>query len=1160
MTPAPPTIRAFGPLRVMAGGVEQEIRRRRERNVLAVLLSQQGELISADRLVQQVWGLDAPREALGSLQVAIARLRGILEPERPARAPATVLISSAIGYRLALDDPAVDVWDFAGRALAAIGSDATASGDRRDPSARLRVTSEALASWSGDPYTDCDAEPAVREAERLADLRLAVAEINAQARLDLGDPVRAATDLAPLLAENPYRERLWALSALADYRCARQGKALDTIRTLRRRLAEDLGIDPTSEIATLESAILAQDQILQGPPRPLSIDRPAVDSGPFGSGTSGLAARSMAVPASVPDSRDTTAGPVEIGSLGRDDALAAVRALLDRLVAEETGGFLVISGEPGIGKSRLAQDLTALAGLRGARVVAGRCHADFAPALWRWLPVVRDLVGDAPEPTGDTHLILPQAAGIAVDPLAPLLSISASSAVAVDRDAGSMLRLFDAVRDLLTRAASGKPLVVVLEDLHWADTTSLRLLAHLATSGVAGPVLIVATIRTGEGSRPEPLVAAMAAMSRASASRIRLDGLGAESVGALLSRMIEAHDPRLDAVVSAATGGNPFFVLEYAHLLQARDDLAPGRFDPTALPIPDGIADVLHQRVERLPRDAATTLRIAALTGPAIDPGLVAEITGSDVDDILDHLDLALAAGILTERPSGYGFSHALTREVLAAELSAGRRIRLHDRIARVLLESAGDDPDRAAEIAHHAYQAAALGPEQASRAAPALERATAVAETRQAFDESLALWRRASDTINGPQADLRQVPDRLGEARSLFRLARYPEARAVVAEAVIIAGDGGRWSLVGQGAAILNRSGVWSWSEHEVLDEPFAAALESAVGWVDNATGARILAALARIFATAGRQDKADDFGMRAQRVARLTGDDALLAEVLFASAMSSFGPGKVAQRLRYTTELTTMQLRGELAVYADFVHGQTLFASARVDEADAVVARCRAALADLHHSGIEIPMLWWRLARARDRDDLAEADAVLAEMAAYHDRGLIVGAGLDVLFALHSRPPGTPLDDESLRSARVGQASLRARVAFEAMETGRDEDARNLIGPPPAPGAAHYAVLAAYCLRIAVHASGGPGRVLDDELGFLRAHAGAVVVYGTVEHLGAVDYFIALGDLARGDLASSRRHLESARDLLQRMDIRPWLRRADALAARLDADIGTG
>ena len=698
-----------------------------------------------------------------------------------------------------------------------------------------------------------------------------------------------------------------------------------------------------------------------------------------------------------------------------------------------------------------------------------------------------------------------------------------------------------------------RPLVVVLEDLHWADTTSLRLLAHLATTGVTGPALVVATIRTGEGEPSESLRAAMAAMSRAAVSRIRLGGLTRESIGVLLGRFLDDHDPRLDVVVTDATGGNPFFVLEYARLLQVRDDLTPDRFVPDDLPVPDGVTDVLQQRIGRLPADAIATLRTAALVGPTIEPDMIGEIIGTPIEDILDHLDLALASGILTERPKGYAFSHALTREVLAAQWSAGRRIRMHDTIARALQARWADDPDRLAEIAHHAYQAAALGQEQSDRAVVALELAAKVAEARQAFDESLALWRRASETVSGSDAPVRRLPHLLGEARSLFRLARSADARTLVTQAVTTAAAAGRWSSVAQAATILNRAGVWTWREHGMPDEGFIAAMESALSWVDSATGARLLAALELEYSNAGATELADERGERAIQLARSTGDEALLAEVLFAGTMASYGPGKVPTRLTRTEELVTLPLRGELVAYADFVHAQALFAAGRVEEADAAAARCRADLSDLHHTGIEIPMLWWRLARARDCDDHATAAEVLAELGGYRERGVLTGTGLDLLYLMRTRAAGSPFPDELLSFARRVGGGMRALVGFEAMEAGRPDAALDVLGEPPAPGASDYAVLATYCLRVAVLASAGPGDALDADLDFLAVHTGSVATHGTIEHLGAVDYFLAVGEVARGNVDRAAGYLEDATELLRRMDIRPWLRRAEALRPSL-------
>ena len=405
MTSPSAAVRAFGPLRVTVGDREHEIRQRRERNVLAVLVAHRGASVSADRLVAEVWGAQAPTRALGSLQVAIARLRTVLEPDRSPRAPAAVLVSKSGGYRLELSETAVDVWDFNRRAAAVIAADGGSSGERDGPRTRLELATAARSAWHGEPYPDCDPDSAVQEAQRLGELRVVVEEIRARALLDLGEAERAAADLAELLSHNPYRERLWALSALAHYRCARQDQALDTLRALRRRLVEDLGVDPTADTAALETAILAQDPALQAPDGAADRGRPEVRSGWVeggqdratpGSGTQAgedpgaESARSGETPredssatswddsvtgsgadfvadsgadsgtaARTPSPHDSPPQPPRTGSIGRDAAVGTVRGLLAGLGSRRSAGFLVVSGEPGIGKTRLVQDLAA---------------------------------------------------------------------------------------------------------------------------------------------------------------------------------------------------------------------------------------------------------------------------------------------------------------------------------------------------------------------------------------------------------------------------------------------------------------------------------------------------------------------------------------------------------------------------------------------------------------------------------------------------------------------------------------------------------------------------------------------------------------------------------------------------------------------------------
>ena len=265
MTSPSAAIRVFGPLRVALGDREHEITQRRERNVLAVLVAHRGAAVSADRLVAEVWGRRRPPERSVRSRWRSRGCAPPWEPDRSARAPAAVLVSKSGGYRLELSDSAVDVWDFDRRASAVIAADGGSSDERDGPKTRFELAAAARSAWLGEPYPDCDPDSAMQEAQRLGELRLVVEEIRARALLDLGEAERAAADLAELLSHNPYRERLWALSALAHYRCARQDQALDTLRALRRRLVEDLGVDPTADTAALETAILGQDPALQAP-------------------------------------------------------------------------------------------------------------------------------------------------------------------------------------------------------------------------------------------------------------------------------------------------------------------------------------------------------------------------------------------------------------------------------------------------------------------------------------------------------------------------------------------------------------------------------------------------------------------------------------------------------------------------------------------------------------------------------------------------------------------------------------------------------------------------------------------------------------------------------------------------------------------------------
>ncbi len=284
------------------------------------------------------------------------------------------------------------------------------------------------------------------------------------------------------------------------------------------------------------------------------------------------------------------------------------------------------------------------------------------------------------------------------------------------------------------------------------------------------------TRRTTEATTGDALVDTMAALARAGAERVRLDGLDATSVGALLEASVGAHDPQLDAIVADVTGGNPFFVLQYARLLAGLPDLE--RVDPGALPVPDGIRDVLRQRIQRLPDEGVRALTAAAVLGHRIDPDLVAELAGTSVDQCLDLLDLAMTSGLVEEQDTGYAFVHALARETMYGEVSAARRMRLHDRAGRIIEAHQANDADASAEIAHHAHLAAPLSAEHAERSCALVGASRTGGHSRHAHAEALELWQHGrSRTL--PTDSITALEAMCGAAAALLRMARTVEGTA---------------------------------------------------------------------------------------------------------------------------------------------------------------------------------------------------------------------------------------------------------------------------------------------------------------------------------------------------------------------------------------------
>ena len=499
--------------------------------------------------------------------------------------------------------------------------------------------------------------------------------------------------------------------------------------------------------------------------------------------------------------------------VGRDDQLAA----LDGVLAGARGGrgrVALVAGEPGIGKTRLAEEAARRAAAAGMQVAWGRCHeGDGAPAFWPWAQVVRQLAAEL-APGQLTAMLGPSAARLGQ--LMPELAEAAPppGPLPIADLGAARFQLNQAVARLLRRLAGDRPLLVVVDDLHWADVPSLSLLAFLAGELKDARLVVVGTYRDVEVVADQPLAETLGALAREPVvERIPLDGLDRAGVARLIGRTIGTRPAQpLVQAVHDRCGGNPFFITELLRLLQSERQLAaPDATAAARHDIPVGVRDVLRARLARLPAQTSTVLMVAAVAGRGFDLDLIEAVTGLEDDSALDAAEAAVLAGLILEddRTAGqYRFARALVRETIYEDISRARRARLHARVVDALVAVRGPEPGPAAELAYHCWQAApVIG---AGRALPYLLEAgeQAVAQlayeaVEQQFERALEL---ASQLPASPQATDQEIhiAARLGTVRLVVRGFADPDAAAALARARSLAvradrrGEPaeGRWAL----------------------------------------------------------------------------------------------------------------------------------------------------------------------------------------------------------------------------------------------------------------------------------------------------------------------------------------------------------------------------
>ena len=500
--------------------------------------------------------------------------------------------------------------------------------------------------------------------------------------------------------------------------------------------------------------------------------------------------------------------------------------------------------------------------------------------------------------------------------------------------------LFDAVVALLGIASTSAPVVLILDDLHWAAKPTLLLLRHLLRFGEHARVQILGTYRSTDLDRSHPLAAMLADLHRdGSAHRLQLSGLDEDDVSAYVAEA-GYDDEELARALASVTGGNPFFLIEALRHV----DESGGRWDPSTLP--QGVREAVSRRLSRLPAETNKALATAAVVGSRFELTLVESVVG---EDLIDAFDEASKAGIVIEEPGGrYRFNHAIVRQSLLAELASVRRMRLHQRIA-VTLETEPADEELLAELAYHYFECAWAG--NAAKAVEYCRRAADQAMARLAYEGAADLYDKALHALEEIDDEL---PDRDDQQAELL-VARC--------EALLAAGDvvsaKGAVSQLQQTASVSARLAAWGTcfdgqlsmlTDPERLDEiesALSAAAEKLAGLEDAAGEAKAHTVRAGCLARLGRIGDAETALDQALTAARRAREHRRVNNVLANAPLAAlWGPNPVPRAggrcldvirlLRITTgspvvEATSTRCQGVL----DAFRGRAAAGRALIDSA---------------------------------------------------------------------------------------------------------------------------------------------------------------------------------------------------------------------------------
>lgn len=1140
--------RLLGPLEVEADGQLVELGGSRQGVLVAVLLLQANQVVASDRLIEELWGDHPPAQATNVLQSHVSRLRRILEPGRPRGGAWRVLVTRGRGYALLVAPEQVDSLRF--ERLVDEGRRAL----DEDPDLAAATLRDALGLWRGEVLADVrDRLREQGEIVRLETLKRAALGARIKADLALGRHAEVVGELESLVGEEPLDEQLCQYLMLALYRCGRLAAAIDVYWAAHELLDDQYGVTPGKELAQLHRAIKLRDPSLDWVPPASPEHARSTDARPS----------SASQPAAPP-----VQGASRVGFVGREAEFGRLRAALADARAGQ-GRLVLVGGEMGIGKSRIAYELADEAQAVGMEVLWGwMWEADGAPTFWPWVLIMRSWMATrAPER-------LRQVLGSDAAVIAQLLPEVAERLPGLPdppslKPAEARFRLFDAVTRVLKRVASMRPLVLVLDDLHRADVPSLLLLQFLARELGDAHILVVGTFRDTKADQDQLFVGVLAELGREPVTRrMELEGLSEDHVARFveLATGIEAS-PVLVAKLHERTSGNPLFLSQLVLPLAEEGDL--DRFEEELDErVPQEVLEAVQWRLGQLPEAARTVLMRASVMGRRFYLDVLATVSGLDEGRLLELIEQAAALGFVREEPrtaNRYRFSHILVRDALYRQLSGPRRALLHQRIGETLEERYADDlKPRLAPLAHHFLQAG-----DRAKALGYLSRAGEQAMAQLAYEEAARLFELALD----------QSPDEARRCGLLLALAdaqmkagdtvsaRDTYLRAADSARVLRAPEQLALAALGFGEFFLRFAFGFAGSRQRMM---LVELLEEALGTLDasdSALRARVLGhlAIALHWQPDGERWRASrerrlTLSQEAVAMARRLDNPGVLASVLDTRCSTLLSPDTLQERLGLAAEIRALaETAGdrEMAQAARRWHIVGFLELGNVLAMDAELAAYARVAEELRQP---LYLYWahvWRGTRAliAGRFDEAERHNLQARGLGQRLKGLnstelLMGVGSQLLLIRREQGRLAELEEMIEGFAREFPEILGWQVSLGLLHaaTGEEEAARGVFEQLAAkdftliPRYSGWLVFMAAAAEVCAFLGDARRAATLYELlvPYERRCVAISLAFGC---LGSAAHFLGQLAVTRGHVEAACRHFEVALEVNERMGAKPFL-----------------